>query len=194
MFRHHGAYGGNQVCNAFIDYHPPEIIEFIVGALDFTWRIRELSDGLKSATHECCKKKKAACVAVKLVGIKTLDGTSLISVLFVRFIRIWRPKRTFWNAHRVQLVLVLNWAEYWSTHAQLWLSRVVLVTKRTLIRRPLNHRAPLLIHPNGKKHPREEDWSTASLRTVEAGGLALIQRHNVSSCCCPESFKFRSTI
>ena len=54
MFRHHGAYGGNQVCNAFIDYHPPEII---VGALDFTWTIRELSDGLTSATHECCKKK-----------------------------------------------------------------------------------------------------------------------------------------
>ena len=88
MFRHHGAHGGNQVCNAFIDYHPPEIIEFIVGALDFTWTIRELSDGLTSATHECCKKKKAACVAVKLVGIKTLDGTSLISVLFVRFVRI----------------------------------------------------------------------------------------------------------
>ena len=157
-----------------------------MGALDFTWTIRELSDGLKSATHECCKKSR-----LRGGQISRHKNSLWHLVLFVRFVRIWRPKQTFWNAHRVQLVLVLNWAEYWSTHAQLWLSRVVLDTNRILIRRPLNHRAPLLIHPNGKKHPREEDWSTASLRTVEAVGLALIQRHNVSSCCCPESFTFQ---
>ena len=44
--------------HAFIDYDPPKIIEFIVGALDFTWTIRELPDGLKSATHECCQKSR----------------------------------------------------------------------------------------------------------------------------------------
>ena len=84
------------------------------------------------------------------------------------------------------------------------MSCAVLVEDRNLIRRPLDHCAALEL--TSKRRRLKPGLVTKSrlskivysLRSTaplsgerEIGGLALIQRLNVGSCCCPESFKFR---
>ena len=61
--------------NAFIDCAPAEFIEYIEGASDFTWTTRKLPRSLKFAIRMSVAKK-ATCMAVELVGTKTLEGTS----------------------------------------------------------------------------------------------------------------------